>query len=257
MQPIIAFNVIQKQFSKHESGLIKLEYDINASAGTGGVFVQIHDWPTPVDLAAGLTAPANGAVPIKSWAVPAGATNNYKEFKRGELECANGIFVCVSTTQATLTLGTGSNKFDEVAAELISADVVGTEVNSQAQASQTVWAQAAGATNNHRLVRAVCTNLDAAVRYVQLFTTEGVNLISGTSAPIMAWRLAATGDSGGLDTALLSFGGVGNANLQGIDFALDMGNGTIQHGCTLILSTTKPVYTAPGGSGANFYAEYK
>lgn len=257
MNPIIAFNVISKQFSKHESGLLKLEYDVNSSAAAV-VYVQIHDWPTPAAMAAGLTAPAVGSVPIKSWPTPAGATNNYKEFKRGELETTNGLFVCVSTTQATLTIGTGNNKFDSVAAELESTDIVGSEAAGQNVPTGQIWTEASGATTQKKLIRVAATNLDSQINYLLLFAVNSTSLVSGTSVPLPGyiWSLAATGDSGGLDTRLISLGGVGNNNQQGIDFKLINSTGTHQ-GCTVAISTTPTVYTTSVGARANIYAEYK
>lgn len=255
MNPIIAFNVISKQFSKHESGLLKLEFDVNAGAAATG-YVQIHDFPTPADLAANRAAPAAGSVPIKSWPTPAGAIDVYKEFKRGELEFTYGCFVCYSTTRATLTIGTVNNKFDSVAAELISADIVGSEANGQGVVVLQPWTEASGATTNKRLVRVTATNLEAQINYLQLHAINSASLVSGTSVPLTVWAIAATGDGGGLDTKLLSFGGVGNNNLGGIDFDLINATGT-HRGCTIALSSTANVYTATGGAGMNVYAEYK
>ncbi len=255
MNPIIAFNVISKQFSKHGSEILKLEFDINASA-SATVYVQVHDFPQPADLAAGLTVPAAGSVPIKSWPAPAGATNGYKEFKRGDLAFTYGCFVCVSTTQATLTIGTSNNKFDSVAAELISADIVGTEVNSQGQAKQQVWTETTGATTEHLLVRAAVTNLEATVCYVMLFARNTPIL---ADIPIQQWAIAATGDGGGLDTVFLSFGGVGYNSLDGITVTeVQIPSATpIKTGCTLAVSTTAAKYTPQVGSKSNFYAEYR
>lgn len=255
MNPIQAFNVISKQFSKHESGMLKLQFDVNASAAAT-VYVQVHDWPNPADLAAGLTVPANGAIPKESWPTPAGATNNYKEFKRGEFEFQYGCFVCVSTTQATLTIGTGNNKFDAVNAELISTDIVGSEVAGQNVPTGQIWTEASGATTQKKLIRVAATNLDSQINYLLLFAVNSATLVSGTSIPLpgYVWPIAATGDTG--DTRLLSFGGVGNNNQQGIDFKLIDSTGTHQ-GCTVAISTTPTVYTTSVGARANIYAEYK
>ena len=253
MNSIITFNTISKQFSKHESELLKLEFDVNASAAST-VYVQIHDFPQPADLAAGRTAPAAGSVPIKSWPTPPGAIDVYKEFKRGDLSLTYGLFVCVSTTQATLTIGTGNNKFDSVAAELISADVVGTEVNSQSAPDQEVWT---GATE-HRLVRCACVNLENGIRWLMLFHKNASGIAAGGDTPIMQWQLAATGDSGGADIKLVSFGGVGNNNLEGVDLGVpDPATITAHKGCTFGLSTTQYTYTPTLDVGANFYVEYK
>ena len=62
MKPFIAFDVISELFASHGNELLKLEFDINANAAAT-VYVQVHDWPNPTDLAAGLAAPTNGSVP--------------------------------------------------------------------------------------------------------------------------------------------------------------------------------------------------
>lgn len=232
-----------------------MEYDINASSAAT-VYVQIHDWPNPVDLAKNLIVPANGAVPVKSWPAAQGSVDNYKEFKNGELMCKNGIFVCVSTTQATLTLGTGNNRFASVATETWQRDVTtSTQSSLQGVANLQVWSEAVGNVNDIKLIRAVCTNLEAGVRYLQLFTRNTSFVPNGTAA-IQQWTLNATGDAGGLDTISLNFGFGVDGNPLGL-YVRSQDTGLVnRQGCNLFLSTTVNTLTVVTGAGGNFYAEY-
>lgn len=188
MTPVISFGVFSQLASKHRNSIMKLEYDINSGAAAT-VYVQLHDWPTAQDLAAGLTVPANGAVPIKSWPTPAGQTNVYKEFKNGELVFNNGVFAAVSTTQTTLTLGTGSNKFDSVATELWSNDVIGTEVTGQSVFVKRVLSDLVGVAGQYYLIRLSARNLNAGYPvWLQLFA---INSPPNGTVPLQSWPLAA------------------------------------------------------------------
>ena len=247
MKPIIAFNTIFMQFCKHTNELLKVEYDINAGAAAT-VYVQVFDFPTPVDLAAGTAAPANTSVPLKSWPVPAGATNGYKEFKNGEMSFSYGVFVCVSTTQATLTIGTGNNKFDSVAAELYNPVVAASEFQTIDVGTQ-IWANP----ETHTLIRAAVTNLEAGIRYLMLFASDGPSL---GDKPIRQWTLAATGDGGGKDTIELDFSG-GEVSVSGIIPMAQTSGKVNQTGCWFSLSTTTKTFTPAVGAGMNIYAEYK
>jgi len=66
-------------------------YSANASAQ----FIQVHD---------SASLPANGSVP--KIVFKAGASSNFGvDFNENPREFENGVFVCTSTTYATLTLG--------------------------------------------------------------------------------------------------------------------------------------------------------
>lgn len=278
MTPVKAFNVISLLASKHANSIQKLECDVNASA-TFPVYVQLHDWPTAQDLAAGLTVPANGAVPIKSWPIPTGQNLDvYKEFKNGPLAFANGVFACVSTTQATLTLGTGSNKFDAIEIELLIKDVVDTEVSGQGVTSQQVFSDATGTAASHLLKRVTARNLVASTRYLQLFAIDSP---PNGSIPIRTWTLAAntggaavlaqqvspagalypTGTSSAAapvgDTLYGGFG-IGDEGLAYGWFNRSQDASLVNHqGITFALSSTEPTLTIDTGAGMNLYAEYK
>lgn len=250
--PVIAFSVISKILTKHPGELMKLEYDINAGAATT-VYVQIHDWPPALDLASGLAVPANGAVPIKSWPAATGSVDNYKEFKNGELDCKNGIFVVVSTTQATLTIGTVNNKFDSVAGELWSKDLVGTtEASGQGVVTQSIFSNAVGIAAQHYLLRVAATNLEAGVRYLMLFP----QVPSPGDTPIQQWTLQATGDPNKFDTIYLSFGLGDEDSSYGLFVRQQLSTGVNKQGCVFGLSSTTTTYTAVVGAGMNLYGEY-
>lgn len=253
MQPVIGFAVVSLQASKHRNSLMKLEADMNSASATV-CYIQIFDWPTPADLALGLTAPANGSVPIKSYPAASAATNIYKEFKNGELACANGIFVCVSTTQANLTLGTGNNNFASIACENWSVDVVANEVSGQGVPSQAIFSDATGRANQRYLLRAAARNLNAGFpTWLQLFASNPVNGM----VPLLTWPLLAnTGGAPGGDTIYRDFGSYNEGAPTGI-FVRAQDTSYVNHqGAFLALSTTPTVLTLDTGSGMNVYAEY-
>lgn len=277
MTPVIAFSTISELFSKHRNAIQKFECDVDAGA-TFPVYVQLIDWPTPADLAAGLTVPANGIVPVKSWPVPTGQNLDvYKEFKNGPLHFANGVFAAVSTTQATLTIGTGNNKFDSVAAELLDKDVVNTEVSGQAVFSLTGLSDANGLAAAHYLLRMAARNLNTGYSaYLQLFAqAQGTN--GGT--PLRVWQLAAnTGGAAVLsqqvspagslypsgtsaaaalvgDTVYADFGAAPEGLGTGL-FVRSQDSSLANHqGIYFYLSTTETTLTLDTGSGMNIYIE--
>lgn len=233
-----SYNVFALQATTHGgiAALLKIECTLNSSAAA--CFVQLHD---------ARTAPSNGAVPKKSWPASASA-QLYKEFKFGEGDMANGIYVCVSTTEATLTLGTGNNKFSMVSVEINVPDYpFGTsEATGSAAAFVTVWNEASGP---KRLFRFEATNLEATACYILLFAKD--TPVDG-DVPILGWPIAATGDSAGGDTIMQNFGDGGYSPER------QSASAAITNGCTLCLSETADVLTTSGlSAGANFYAEYK
>lgn len=253
MKTVIAFSTISLQVVKHGNELKKLEYDINAGAAAT-TYVQLHDFPTPADLAAGNAAPANGAVPLKSWNSAAGAPNNYKDFTRGEMSFKYGVFVCVSTTEATLTIGTGNNKFDMVSAEVINEEITGTtEVQASGVSHLQVWSEANGALNDYRLIRVAIVNLTPGglVCYFKLFA---VDVASGV--PILQRVLKAAGDAGGGDIMQLDFGDA-NSNGKPANGLLvsEMLSGLVKLGCTVGGGITPSTGVFDGT--CNIYAEYK
>lgn len=137
MKPLTYFNVAEKQITSHRGSVVKIETKVN-DAGGDTLFIQVHD--TAV-------LPSAGAVPLKSWPT-SGSLQDYKEFKTGELYLSKGLYLAISSTEATLTVGTGSDKFSALSVELYdpevpaSSTVVGDE--STNRTSRVIWATAAG-----------------------------------------------------------------------------------------------------------------
>lgn len=233
MHNITYFDVAGQAVTTHRIGLIKLEVKTNSSAAAG--FIQIHD---------SRTVPANGAVPIKSWAV-GGDESHYKEFKNGELRLANGLYVCFSTTEATKTLGTGSNKFSTVSVELYDpeAPTGTTYVVDTGVMEKEIWTDAAGP---KKLIRAFVTNLEGSDTYLMLFAHDPAD----GDVPIKEWKVYGTGDSLGRDSIVLDFGS------SGIDVMQKTSALVTQDGCYFALSATSGELIEVVVSGMNITAEY-
>ena len=235
MQNLIYYDTAAQLVSKHPVQVLKLEMRSNDSATAG--FWQVHDFAPSANVA----VPAEGAIPVKSWPTNAGAPD-YKEFKNGELVLKQGLYVCYSTTEATKTLGTGSNKFAMLSVELDAVDEFSIVLAQGGALKQLqVWAESAGP---KKLLRVKVTNLDAAVRYLMLFANDTV---SDGDRPLASWTLAANGDSGGLDSKELNFG-------NGRDVT-DVLAGAVRKGCTFKLSTTPKTLTLSTDTGMDIYAE--
>lgn len=237
MKPVTYFDIFGQLVSKHPCGVLKLEMRAHASLAAG-CFWQVHDFGPSYNLA----VPANGAVPLKVWPAYAGALD-YKEFKNGELNLVNGLYVCMSTTEATKTLGTGNNKFAMLAVEQQMPTLLGLEdAESGTGAELSVWVEGDGPL---RLLTVKATNLEAGARYLQLFAHD--NPANG-AVPLRRWRLAATGDTNGEDSTVLRFG-------KGL-LVEQVVAGVLKQGCTLVLSSTAATLTKAVGSGMNCYADF-
>ena len=70
---------------------------------TGNSFVQVHDVKD---------FPANGAIPL--WSQAIAGSWNFGSDERDLWQCANGIFICVSSTEPTLTLDSAIATFNVV-----------------------------------------------------------------------------------------------------------------------------------------------
>lgn len=234
------FDVFAATVAKHPVDVLRLEYRGNAALAAGS-FWQVHDSAQ----AYGALVPANGAVPVKAWPATVGG-EGFKEFSAGELHLLNGLYVAMSTTEATLTLGTGTNKFAMLQIELVEPDAFagsggGTATGPTAQVG---WNESGGP---KRLLRVKATNLEAGIRYLQLFAHD--TIIAG-NVPLRTWTMQATGDSAGRDVLDLRFGDGLWVKDKGLTAAA-----AIRQGCSLILSTTPTVYTACVGSGMSAMAE--
>ena len=238
------FDVFGQLVTAHPCEVIKLEMRAN-DALAAGCFWQVHDF-SPVNGA--LVAPANTAVPIKSWPASAGAPD-YKEFKRGELRLANGLYICMSTTEATKTLGTGSNKFASLAVERIEPDrfsgVTGV-VGAAGAFTVQCWSEATGLATPQLLKRFHAVNKCAAARYLMLFSKDAP---ANGDKPLAIWPMAANGSSG--DTLDLRFG-EGLRVKDNTGLTANLGR---RQGCTFKLSTTNYTLTLDATLGMDADAE--
>lgn len=229
MKVLTYFDVAGVLAAKHPVQVVKLEMKTNAAIAAGA-FWQVHDFAPSY----GVSVPANGAVPLKSWPAAQDAPD-YKEFKNGELSLANGLYVCISTTEATLTLGTGSNKFSSLSVELTEADLLALALGVQDSSTNVrIWTSGA----RKKLVRVWASNSEAVTLYLMLFAHDAAD----GDRPLEAWRLAAN------DEIDLRFG-------EGRQVGSIAANGTEQSECWLKLSTTPDVLTETVGAGAQFFTE--
>ncbi|TSA41086.1 MAG: hypothetical protein D4R57_01020, partial [Verrucomicrobiales bacterium] len=229
MNPLKYFNASSQQVAKHPVAVKKLEWRGGDSLAAAR-FIQVHD---------AYTTPAEGSVPLKSWAVYTGAAG-YKLFDVGELELTNGLYVCVSTTEATKTLASGSDKFASLLVETLEAEAPsGTSFAgdlSTADEILPVWTDAAGP---KRLFEIITTNNSFGVGYLQIHAANAGSL--NTASIVEEFEIA---DG---ETKRLTFGKSGREASKVISNA-------VVNGCTLAYSATSGTYTAVGLNGATIQA---
>lgn len=231
MKSVPYFAVTSQQITTHHSAIVKLEGTLKSTATTG-LFCQIHD---------SATVPANGAVPLKSW--PADEIG-YKEFKRGELQLANGLYICLSSTAATKTLATGGNdKYDILEVELYDPEFpTGTAIAGDLTTGVThldVWAENAGPKKLLKLT--VISDSDDA--WIMIFGRAFANIVSGTTKPIFSQKILST------TTKVLDFGDFGRDVLQQLVLVNYVG-------CCVAISTTAGVFTVVPSADFKIKAEY-
>ena len=234
MIPKTYFDVAGQIVAKHPVSVIKLECRAHGSLGAG-CFWQVHDFAPETSL----TVPAEASVPIKSWPAYAGVVD-YKEFKNGELNVANGLYLCISTTEATKTLGTGNNKFAMLQVELVGRDLLDGTTSAEAANADSlqVWAESAGP---KKLVRVKTKSKSISNRWLMLFAHDAP---ADADVPIASWPISKLNA-----TTELRFG-------AGRPIA-DIVSGVNKIGCTLAISTNATAYTTFGlTTDTDIYAEY-
>lgn len=221
MKVITSFNIAAKQFLTHgnSNGLMKLECKVDSAATPSGattLFLQIHDTQTTA---------AEGAAPIKSWPVVADS-DVYKEFKRGELQVNNGCYVCISTTEATKTLGTGSNKMSMVSGEFFEADETVTVAgdNTSAVNALAVWLEAVGP---NRLRKVQITSSLGADAWAHILATD--------ASTFDGLRVHSVLDGA---TVVLNFGELG------VDIKSQDSDHTNRIGCKIVMSSSATAISA-------------
>lgn len=132
MKSLSYFAVTDQVVATHPVHVLKIEGVFLGA--TTDQFLQVHD---------SRTAPAANAVPLKQWPIQQGSPF-FQTFSAGELALANGLYVCVSTTDGTYTL---SSDDMDLSVELTDPEQPsGTSVanNTGSHASMQVWATGAG-----------------------------------------------------------------------------------------------------------------
>lgn len=237
MKPITSFNAASSQVATHPIHVLKLQWTGDASAAAGS-FLQVHDLAT---------TPADGAVPLESWQLNAGAPD-YKEFKNGELDLANGLYICVSSTEATKTLS--ASKFSMLNTEFTDPEFPSgtTFVGDLTTARETllVWSAAAGLTTAKRLMAIRITSAGgfaAQPTYLQLHCAD---------TPVTASIVAVIPIPTINDTTVknYAFGEFGRECSKIVSNA-------VARGCTIAMSQTPNTYTAWGANEFIIKAEYK
>ena len=241
MKTLPYFAIAAQVVATHPVAVLKLEVTLNSSA-TAGLYCQVHD---------AIAAPANGAVPLKSW--PAGECA-FKEFEMGHLQLTQGLYICLSTTAATKTLAAGgSDLMDALNVELSDPEIpTGTTLVGDLTtpvAGLQVWTEAAGATARKALIALEVdgTNLTTAQQYVQIFAQDTV---ATGDKPIIMFPIAVGGVLTGANA--LRFG-IGGRDIYSRDSDTPF---TARLGCTVKISSTKSTFTACTGTAA-IRAEYK
>lgn len=228
MKTLSYFAASAAQVARHPVGVIKLEWK-GATGLAAARFLQVHD---------AYAAPAEGAVPLKSWPIYTDAAG-YKLFDVGELELVNGCYICISTTEATKTLASGSDDFSTLMVELSEAETPsGTTFAGDLTTgveSLEVWAESAGPKRLHEIIATNSLGSDAWVQIHAMDTPENASLL--LSLPV------ANGA-----TERFTFGKDGRDVRKLVD-------GDLKEGCTLIWSQEQNTLDAV--TGGTLQAEYK
>lgn len=169
------FNVSGQVVSIGPNAALKIEGNYRTADSR---FIQVHD----TNVAA-----AEGAVPKKSWPISGGTTADpvpfFQTFTSAALECVNGMYICISSTDGTKTIDS-SAKMD-LFVELESEDpYLGASVVGDLTTGKTTQ----GLTPSKRLRRVEfqSSDVDAGTLYIQLHIP--VHSADG-AVPFMCWPL--------------------------------------------------------------------
>lgn len=230
MKTLSYFAASAAQVARHPVEVVKLEWK-GATGLAAARFLQVHD---------AYAAPADTAVPLKVWPIDTDA-QGFKLFDVGELVLTNGLYICISTTEATKTLASGADDFSTLIVELREAESPsGTTFAGDLTTSDEVlqvWAEAAGP---KRLFEIITTNNGGADYYLQIHSSD-----TPSDESLVESILIPDGE-----TVRLSFGKDGREVSRKVSDA-------IARGCTLAYSQTSGTYTAVGGNVGPIQAEYK
>lgn len=232
MIPVNVANTSGTLFSQNPDSINKIEGFFITASPAAQRWMQVHD---------SVTAPATGAVP-KKWFPIYGAAEFFKSFIDGELRCSKGIWIGISTTEATFTASTDTA---DITCELTEADgrnngtyaFVGdltTGVNSLI-----VWAVNDGNALKLNLTRAVIKNNGAATQYV--FVSAAAVFPTLPTAKVVKLTILA----GATKSFSFGYDGLHPMIINGIQF----------DGCYLYGSTTITSYTPIADTSLNIQAQ--
>lgn len=154
------FNVSGQVVSIGPNAALKIEGNYRTADSR---FIQVHD----TNVAA-----AEGAVPKKSWPISGGTTADpvpfFQTFTSAALECVNGMYICISSTDGTKTIDS-SAKMD-LFVELDHEDpYYGGSVLGDLTSA--VTSLVLTASKRVRRVEFLSSDVDAGELYIQLHTT--------------------------------------------------------------------------------------
>lgn len=195
-------------------------------APTTDQWLQVHD-------AAAL--PSNGAVPLKVYPLQAASAFSWR-FDPTGIPLVNGLVLAVSTTEATLTVGTGVNVADwDVDIEEFERRITGlTESSGAALDELTLWSDSES-NSAKRVYYLTAANTAGGTRYLMQFAT--VQPLDGAK-PVNVWTILNNA------TVVLNFG------TDGMTPATKVAN-TIHYGCYFAMSSTPETLTfSPDGATA-------
>lgn len=140
MKPLEYFGVSGQQVTQQPTHVLKIEGQFLAASAAR--WLQVHD---------SATVPAEGAVPLKQWPLDP-SSQFFQTFAAGELAVAEGLYICISTSDGTKTLSADTM---DLGVELTDAEQpsgltqVGDEANDRGTLQ--VWADGAGPKKLYRL----------------------------------------------------------------------------------------------------------
>lgn len=227
MKNLIYFDTFSKQVTTHSNvSLLKLEATMDGSMAASAFFLQVFD---------SLTTPAEGEVPLKSYPVSTSA-ELYKDFKLGELTFASGMYVCISSTEETKTIASGTNRCAMLSVELSGPEefIATTVVGDLTSGVNTllVWAEASGP---KRLRRLTFLGSLAANRWLKLYAKDTPSV---GDLPILQWNINSANG-----TFKIDFGPFGvDMFQQELDY-------TQRIGCSLFKENASGAYVGTTGTG--------
>lgn len=171
------YNVSGQQVTLGRIGVLKIEGNYRSA---DSVFLQVHD---------SNTTPANGAVPLKSWPVTGGTNADpapfFQSFLAAEFKVVNGLYICLSSTDATKTLSANvmdlfveTDGPDPFSGATIAGDLT-SAVTRQAIANSA---------KRIRRVEFLSSDIDIGTQYIMLFQSFAPP--TAGDKPVMSWPLA-------------------------------------------------------------------